>query len=66
VPDAQIALSQAVWLLMFCLCALVCLLFPLRALQTRTPAHIVFSLLVLYLAIGVHDLLLLTKTLITI
>ena len=64
VPDAQIALSRAVWLLMFCLCALVCLLFPLRALQTRTPAHIVFSLcFVLYLAIGVHDLLLLTKTL---
>lgn len=64
VPDAQMALSQAVWLLMFCLCALVCLLFPLRALQTRTPAHIAFSLcFVLYLAIGVHDLLLLTKTL---
>jgi len=64
VPDAQMALSRAVWLLMFCLCALVCLLFPLRALQTRTPAHIAFSLcFVLYLAIGVHDLLLLTKTL---
>ena len=64
VPEAQMALSQAIWLLMFCLCALVCLLFPLRALQTRTPAHIIFSLcFVLYLAIGVHDLLLLTKAL---
>ncbi|WP_407714626.1 ATP-binding protein [Comamonas testosteroni] len=63
-PEAQMALSQAIWLLMFCLCALVCLLFPLRALQTRTPAHIIFSLcFVLYLAIGVHDLLLLTKAL---
>ncbi|MDR3067246.1 MAG: histidine kinase [Comamonas sp.] len=64
VPEAQMALSQAIWLLMFCLCALVCLLFPLRALQTRTPAHILFSLcFVLYLAIGVHDLLLLAKAL---
>lgn len=63
-PDTQMAQGALIWLSMFGLCALVCLLFPLRAVQTRTAPHIIFSIcFLLYLLIGLHDLLLLNKAL---
>lgn len=38
-PHDQMAKASLVWLVMFGICALVILLFPLRAMQTRTHAH---------------------------
>ncbi|PIF98326.1 signal transduction histidine kinase [Comamonas sp. 26] len=63
-PDDQMTITSFIWLVMFIICALVCLLFPLRAMQTRAPMHIIFSAcFLLYLVIGLHDILLLHKAL---
>lgn len=64
VPDTQIGQLRPIWALMLCTCTLICLLFPLRALQTRKPAHILFSVcFALYLLIAVHDMALLKQAL---